>query len=219
MTTATKCSRRARERRARVELILDAAEELFFKKGFTGTTMNDIGEAAEFSRASLYNYFPSKEAIYVAILGRAMDSLISEARKAASEDRSAADRIEGLKDVLLTFFRNRQALFHLYFITRYEVSPYLDSDLAERLERKTKELDAIFHRLFREGVKKGEFQPWDPVMMGDIFFAQIIGLFMLNKTERLEPPLSANLEQATRFFLDSIGTKQKEVQKGKRENK
>ena len=176
MTTSTKYSRREKERQARVELILDAAEELFVDKGFTATTMNDIGEAAEFSRASLYNYFPSKETIYVAILGRAMDSLIAAARRASSEDRSAAERIEDLKDILLSFFRNRQTLFHLYFITRYEVSPYLGSDLAERLERKTKELDAIFHALFREGVRKGEFQPRDPVMMGDIFFAQIVGL-------------------------------------------
>ncbi|MBI5118449.1 TetR/AcrR family transcriptional regulator [Candidatus Poribacteria bacterium] len=207
-TTTHKYSRRDRERLARIELILDAAEKLFLQKGFGATTMNDIGEAAEFCRASLYNYFPAKEMIYVSILERAMDSLVAEARKATSQASTASAKIEALKDTLLSFVRRRQAFFHLYFITRSEAGPYLGDDLANRLESKTKELDNIFHDVFREGVAKGEFDPRDRMAMGDIFFAQIIGLVMLNKTETLNPPLEANVNQATSFFLDSIRKKQ-----------
>jgi AcrR family transcriptional regulator len=203
-TTQKKNSRRANERLMRVELILDAAEKLFLDKGFTPTTMNDIGEAAEFGRATLYHYFPSKEAIYVAILERAMDSLIQETGDSIQEADGAPERIKILKDVLLSFTRHRQNFFHLYFITRSEVLPYLDKKLAKRLERKTKEFESIFHDIYRAGVKRGELKHGDPIAMGDIFFAQIIGLMLLNSTEALEPPLTDNVNQATQFFLDNI---------------
>lgn len=202
--TAKTFTRRERERLNRIESILDEAEKLFFEKGFAATTMNDIGEAAEFSRASLYNYFPSKEAIYVAILERAMESLISDAKKSVAAAQEATARIERLKDAILSFVRRRQAFFHLYFITRSEVVPNLDKGLANRLHLKTKDLESVFHEICREGIEKGELRACNPVAMGDIFFAQIIGLVMMNKTEELDPPLTANVEQATRFFLDGI---------------
>ena len=199
-----KSSRRENERQKRVELILDAAERLFLEKGFTRTTMNDIGDAAEFGRATLYHYFPSKEAIYVAILERAMDVLIKEARDSVEGAKGAPNKIEKLKDTLLFFAQFRENFFHLYFITRSEVMPSLDRKLANRLERKSKAFDDIFHDIYREGVKRGELKRADPLAMGDIFFAQIMGLMLLNSTETLEPPLAQNVNQATEFFLENI---------------
>jgi len=208
-TTQKKTSRRENERLMRVELILDAAEKLFLEKGFTPTTMNDIGDAAEFARATLYHYFPSKEAIYVAILERAMDTLISESRDSVDSAEGAEYKIVKLKDALLSFARYRQNFFHLYFITRSEVMPYLNRKLAKRLELKTKEFEGIFHSIYRKGAREGELRPGDPLAMGDIFFAQIIGLMLLNNTEILQPPLAENINQATRFFLENIAINRK----------
>jgi AcrR family transcriptional regulator len=48
-------------------LILDTARELFLRKGYGGTRIDDIAEAAEISRASFYTYFPSKRDVLLAI--------------------------------------------------------------------------------------------------------------------------------------------------------
>lgn len=205
MTAITKkLTRREQERLVRVELILDSAEELFLDKGFTATTMNDIGEAAEFGRATLYHYFPSKEAIYVAILERAMDSLIVDTAKATKQVDDAPEKIDKIRDTLLAFLYQKQNFFHLYFITRAEVLPSLGKDHAKRIEKKTKEFEKIFHDIYLDGADKGVLKPGDPLALGDIFFAQIIGLMLLNRTEQLEPPLTANVNQATRFFLENV---------------
>ncbi len=199
----TKLTRRERERKERIKLILDNAEELFLEKGFAATTMGDLGGAAEFGRATLYHYFPSKEAIYVAVLERALDSLIAKSRESVARARTSAQKIERLKDVLLIFVQ-RKNLFHLYFITRFEVYRYLDGKLRKRLESKTKEFDSIFHEIYQEGVLKGELKPGDPLTMGDIFFAQILGLMLFNSAEILEPSLTSSVRKATGFFLDSV---------------
>ena len=214
---AKKYTRRESERRKRIELILDGAEKLFLEKGFAAATMNDIGGAAEFGRATLYHYFPSKEAIYVAILERAMDSLIADARASVAGARTAARKIERLKDALLAFVGAKKNIFHLHFITRFEVLPNLDEELARRLEVKRKKLEGIFHDIYREGVKRGELRPGSPLAMGDIFFAQIVGLMLFNSAKILEPDLAASVNKATRFFLDNIRTKKKPGATRKRE--
>ncbi len=50
------------------QAILDAAYELFIHQGFAATSMRQIADAARLSPGSLYNYFPSKDAMFQAIL-------------------------------------------------------------------------------------------------------------------------------------------------------
>ncbi len=205
MTTASKkYTRRESERLRRVELILDAAEGLFLENGFAVTTMNNIGEAAEFGRATLYHYFPSKEAIYVAIVERAMDALVADARAEVVRARTAARKIERLKDALVAFAQDHENAFRLHFITRFEALPNLDEGLKRRLETRLNKLDEIFYEIYEEGTASGEFMPGDPVTMGDIFFAQIIGLMLFKSAQILEPDLTASVNKATMFFLENI---------------
>ena len=166
--------------------------------------MNDIGEAAEFGRATLYHYFPSKEAIYVAIVERAMEALSANARESTAGAPTAARKIERLKDTLLAFAQNHENIFRLHFVTRFEAFPNLDADLRARLEAKIAELDDVFYEIYEEGIRAGEFIPGDPVIIGDIFFAQIIGLMLFNSAQIMEPDLTARVNKATMFFLENI---------------
>jgi AcrR family transcriptional regulator len=55
--------------------ILDAAEALFARRGLAGTRVREIAEAAGVNGATLYNYYPSKDALYEAVLDRGMRPL------------------------------------------------------------------------------------------------------------------------------------------------
>ncbi len=67
--------------------ILDAANELFGKKGFDGTSTNDILEKVGIARGTLYYHFKSKEDIMDALIERYNMEILEGARKIAS-DRS-----------------------------------------------------------------------------------------------------------------------------------
>lgn len=69
-------NRRQREKHERREAILDAAEAVFFGKGYARCTMDDIAKAAQLSRALLYVYFKDKAAIMRAITLRAAEALL-----------------------------------------------------------------------------------------------------------------------------------------------
>ena len=67
--------------------ILDAADELFCKKGFDGTSTNDILDKVGIARGTLYYHFSSKEEILDALIERYNKRLLSTA-KIIAEDKS-----------------------------------------------------------------------------------------------------------------------------------
>ena len=68
----------SRIRDMKSELILDAALKVFSRKGVTETTLEDIGQEAGFSKASLYNYYPNKETIYFNLALREWENFMQQ---------------------------------------------------------------------------------------------------------------------------------------------
>ena len=60
--------------RRTVERILDAAARIFHEQGYAGATTNDIADEADVSVGSLYQYFPNKDALLVALTKRHIES-------------------------------------------------------------------------------------------------------------------------------------------------
>ena len=56
--------------------ILEAAAQIFREKGFHAASMQDIAEAVNLQKASLYHHVASKQEILLALLDRALDLLI-----------------------------------------------------------------------------------------------------------------------------------------------
>jgi AcrR family transcriptional regulator len=71
-----KAPKQARSRET-VEVILEAAARVFVRHGYARATTNRIAEAAGISVGSLYQYFPSKDAIAVEILRRYRETLLA----------------------------------------------------------------------------------------------------------------------------------------------
>jgi AcrR family transcriptional regulator len=67
-----------REGRSTREAVLDVAERHFAERGFAGVSMREIAaEAGLRNQASLYNHFPSKQALYEAVLARGLEPIVA----------------------------------------------------------------------------------------------------------------------------------------------
>lgn len=64
---ASELSRREKEKRAREVEIIDAAEKVFFEKGYDGASMDEIAKEAQFTKRTVYQYFTSKEDLYFGV--------------------------------------------------------------------------------------------------------------------------------------------------------
>lgn len=111
--------RRPSQERSRftVDAILDAAAQVFEARGYAEGTTNRIAERAGVSIGSLYEYFPTKDAIAVALAERELDregERILEALRAGGEGDGALEaRLRGLIEAVLELHTRRAFLFRI----------------------------------------------------------------------------------------------------------
>ena len=85
--------RREREKIQRQSDILDAAEKVFFEKGYNAAKMDDVAQEAEFSKGTLYLYFKSKEELYFGLTHRALLNLRSRFQHVIEGDGTGLEKV------------------------------------------------------------------------------------------------------------------------------
>ena len=104
-----------------VQQILRAASQCFGTRGFHGTTTRDVAAAVGITEAALYRYFPSKEAMYTAILDARMSApnpVDAVAEPAARGDDRAV--FAGLLETLLASVASDPSFIRLLFYSALE---------------------------------------------------------------------------------------------------
>src|SRR5688500_13557352 len=89
--------------------ILAGAEDLFARQGFEGTSVQQIGEAAGVARSTPAYFFGSKQALYDAVLERAVaraQEVMARAYAEGDKTRSAEDAVEAYVGVFIDFLGN-----------------------------------------------------------------------------------------------------------------
>src|SRR5262245_32749667 len=123
--------RRLREKQARREQILDSARQLFFEKGFEGTTIEEIAEKTELSKGAIYLYFPSKEEIYISLMLEGTAILHDMLRKAVSADLPADTLLRRLGHAYYAFYKEQTGYFRMLFL--YYSSPEMVNKISKDL--------------------------------------------------------------------------------------
>lgn len=86
------------------EQILNTAETLIARRGIDATSLLDIANATKLSRGTIYYYFPTKEALLLAVTDRHMDAVTADFTR-LMRDKSLSDAqsvLEALFDILLS---------------------------------------------------------------------------------------------------------------------
>ena len=97
--------RKEREKQQRRDEIVQAAEEVFFSKGFDKSTMDDIAEHAELSKGTLYLYFKSKEDLHMAVAHKAVAMLAEEASGIEKGEGNALEKLIKMGRTAIEFSR------------------------------------------------------------------------------------------------------------------
>lgn len=178
--------RRQREKEQRRGDIIDSAERVFFSKGWTAATMDDVAADAELSKATLYLYFKSKEELYVAILVRGARILQSMFGQAVRGRQSGLEMVEAIGRAYVSFFREYpdyvQAM--LYFGSHVKETNDSSGYLAER-ESLRQDIMGMVANAVEKGIADGSIRPdLDPVKTSVILWAQTAGLLQVLSVSR-----------------------------------
>jgi len=195
-------SPRPYEPEKRIEQILEAATEVFARKGFHEAPMEDIAAAAGLSKGALYLYFKGKDDVILGLLDRVYFREMRDAERLAEESSSATQR-------LLTFVRmGVQELKRLKPLTpvMYEFVA-----LAARREAVRKIISEYWHRdqellarIIRQGIETGEFEPVDPEAAAVSLIALLEGLALIGFVDAEFVDWDTLGDFSVRTFLDGL---------------
>jgi AcrR family transcriptional regulator len=118
------------ERRAQ---LLVAALEVFTAAGYHSAAMDEIADRANVSKPVLYQHFPSKLDLYLAVLDLHIDSLVFAIQKAIASNRENSSRVAATVEAYFGFIDNEGEAFRLLF----ESDMNLEPQVRERLNRMT----------------------------------------------------------------------------------
>ena len=104
--------------KARREEIISACEKLYETMNFKDITIKEIGSITSFTRTSIYNYFSTKEEIFLALLQREYELWIEQLQR-LRRDRKTMEPLE-FAEALAHSFESRKTLLKLMSMNHYD---------------------------------------------------------------------------------------------------
>ncbi len=214
--------RKEREKEARREEIIDAAEKVFFEKGVGVSTMDDIAQAAELSKGTLYLYYKSKEDLVLAVVVRGMEILEDMFRKAVETGEPSIVRIQNLGEAYYRFFNQYRNYFRLFYFFE---NPQAQSQVSEEMRQTCAVAEGNVWRLvispIQDGINEGmlhkELNPMEAAVM---LWSNSNGLMrLMERTEdRWTTPMGVDLDsvlqRSNAFLVEAMMTDKAKKQFG-----
>ena len=122
-------------RTARRAQLLESALEVFVAQGYHAAAMDDIAERAGVSKPVLYQHFPGKLELYLALLDQSCDTIIDATRVALASTDDNKQRVAATMQVFYDYVANAHGAFRLVFESDLTNEPAV----RERVDRVTRE--------------------------------------------------------------------------------
>jgi TetR/AcrR family transcriptional regulator len=137
--------------------ILEAAREVFLRKGFDGARMQDIADEAGINKSLLHYYFRSKDKLFEAIFRKAFEEFIPKIAEALSSDNTVFEKIEIFVNSYINMLRNNPYL-PLFILGELHRNP---GKIVDMIKNQGAKPEMFFYSLQKE-IMEGKIKPVDP---------------------------------------------------------
>jgi AcrR family transcriptional regulator len=141
--------------------ILDAAAQIFREKGFHAASMQDIAQAVNLQKASLYHHISSKQEILLSLLDQGLDLLIERIEAVVSQPLPADEKLRQAIHVYLQAMLEHIDLAAVLFLEHRSLEPQYHARHIPRRDR----FEHLWRGMVVEGCEQGLFICTDPAMV------------------------------------------------------
>ena len=143
------------------ESILQAAAIIFQEKGYHATSMQDIAEAVDLKKGSLYHHVKSKQDILLALLDEALDLIVERLEGAITPNLTPSQKLRQAMQAYLGFLAENRSLSSVLLLEYRSLEPeYKDLHIPRR-----DHVERIWQGIIEEGLSAGEFESLTPVLV------------------------------------------------------
>jgi AcrR family transcriptional regulator len=158
--------------------LLAIARRLFAQKGFDATSLRDIAEAAQITKAALYYYFPNKDALYERIVIESMDALLAEVQAAVSRAPTPTQKVRAFLHASAASMEQRRD----QWVAGSNAFWQAGSTGARGVALHQRDAyEQLLRHCIEAGISSGELRPVDPAIAGRLLLS---GLNQMSRWHR-----------------------------------
>ena len=167
------------ERRAQ---LLDAAQAVFVQSGYHAAAMDEIADRAGVTKPVLYQHFPGKLDLYLALLDTHCDAIILKVRTAMLATPDNKERVKGAVRAYFDFVDHESEAFRLVF----ESDLTNDPAVREHVDRVTRECSAMIATVIHEDTDLPDAEA-RLLAVSLVGMAQVSARFWLSEASGIKP--------------------------------
>jgi AcrR family transcriptional regulator len=202
---ATRLARREQRRNRSREEILEAARQVLLRNGIAGTTLEAVAREVGVTKAALYYYFPSKDALFFELVFGNLESQAQAVHDAVEKSATGADALGAIVRESVETFAPRLDDFRLAFLQAQvagQGAVHFDAQQFARI-RPLNELwfSGAVRKLNEDRKKRPGRAKVEPRLLAFLAWLASIGLLtMKGMVESLDDPLLYSDEQLIEGF-------------------
>jgi AcrR family transcriptional regulator len=185
------------------EIILEAAQEVFFKKSFYEATMEDIAQLSGVKKPTIYYYYPSKIDLASELIEQYIKKLFEKVEEIIHQTTDIKQRIKTIVDFYIKLIEENSKIFIImqrigYDFMQKEESKKKMNELFEKLRAKQKEAGDLFGEVILSSGAK---------VSGDIFLFSLIaalGRAIVEEVSQEKKPCKSELLAIRDIFIASV---------------
>lgn len=137
--------------------ILNEAAKLFRRKGFDGTSMQDIAENVGMLKGSIYYYFNSKNEIFREVLIKGISPVLKNAEFIMTKNLSPREKLRELLQSHLQYILINDFSLVIFFREKERIP----ANETQKYVQSRNRYEKIFREVLEEGIKRGDFPKVD----------------------------------------------------------
>jgi TetR/AcrR family transcriptional regulator len=181
--------------------IVASALRYFAEKGYAGTSLREIAEAARTTKPMIYYYFKSKEGLYISTLSDILQQFADAIDRATRPDDSPVEKLRSFCDTYLRYFQSQEP--HVAFVVRevFGLGADIMSEFGRTLEERIR---SRLRRILEEGAGQGVFRG-DDIENATIAIMGILIMFILRRVFRnVELDREAAVAQVMDYYVGGL---------------
>lgn len=184
--------------------ILEVAEKQFRRVGCHKTSVADIAFELGMSRANVYRFFPSKDAISESVCNRLANAVAEIALTIAHTNAPALERLDDLLTAI--HLHNKRILVQERPMHDLMVAAMQENRLV--IKRYIEQIESILEKIVRDGNEAREFEVEDPVKTARAIKTAFIAFFhpiLIEQCVQRGEDTEAGLGDQIRFIQKALG--------------
>lgn len=187
------------------EKIMQAALACFARAGYDGSGVAEICAAAEVSKGAFYHHFPSKQAVFLALLNAWLAALDARFAVVRAQSGSAPESLRAMAAAARQVFSDARGQLPMFleFWTQAARDPLVLELTVEPYRR----YEQYFASLIESGIEEGSLRPVDPLAAARAILALALGMLIQAQAHPAAVDWADMVESGVDLLLQGIKRK------------